>query len=113
MLETIAEDSPAVRADPIRVIEAVVAGVAFLGAGAIIQARGSVLGITTGASIWLVGALGLACGSGYFTIASVTLILAFATLTVISYFERKMHGHLLDGDDGKSGAGAERNRDDA
>jgi putative Mg2+ transporter-C (MgtC) family protein len=94
MVETIGADSPSVRADPTRVIEAVVAGGAFLGAGAIIQSRGSVLGITTGASIWLVGALGLACGGGYYAIAVVTLILAFATLTVISYIEGKMHRHL-------------------
>lgn len=113
MVKTIGDDSPAVRADPIRAIEAVVAGVAFLGADAIIQARGSVLGITTGASVWLVGALGLACGSGYFSVATVTLILAFATLTVISYLERKLHRQLLHSDDGKSGAGLERDPDGA
>jgi putative Mg2+ transporter-C (MgtC) family protein len=73
MVKTIGDDSPAVRVDPIRAIEAVVAGVAFLGAGAIIQARGSVLGITTGASIWLVGALGLACGSGTFPLPPLPL----------------------------------------
>ena len=111
MVQTVSDDSPTVRVDPIRAIEAVVAGVAFLGAGAIIQARGSVMGITTGASVWLVGALGLACGAGYFSIASITLILAFVTLTGISYLERKMHRHLLHGDDHKPDAEADRERD--
>ncbi|MGH8188663.1 MAG: MgtC/SapB family protein [Steroidobacteraceae bacterium] len=45
-------------ADPIRIIEAVTAGVAFLAAGAIIQSRGNVHGLTTGANMWLAGALG-------------------------------------------------------
>jgi putative Mg2+ transporter-C (MgtC) family protein len=76
------------QADPIRVIEAMIKGVAFLGAGAIIQSRGSVAGITTGASIWTVGAIGLACGGGYFSIAVLASIFAFATLTVVQGLER-------------------------
>lgn len=98
MIQTISEDSSVSIADPTRVIQAVVAGVAFLGAGAIIQAQGSVVGITTGASVWLIGAVGLACGAGYYSIAGITLVLAFATLTIISYIEAKMHRHVLGGD---------------
>ena len=52
-------------ADPIRVIEAATAGVAFLAAGAIIQARGQVQGLTTGAAMWPAGGAGVACGGGY------------------------------------------------
>lgn len=48
-----------VNADPVRVIEAVTAGVAFLAAGTIIQARQHVRGLTTGAGLWLVGAVRL------------------------------------------------------
>ena len=54
------------RADPIRVIEAVTAGVSFLAAGTIIQSRGEVSGLTTGAAMWLAGAVGVACGLGYY-----------------------------------------------
>ena len=106
MVETIAEDSHAVTADPTRVIQAVVAGVAFLGAGAIIQAQGSVQGITTGASVWLIGAVGLACGGGYYSIAIITLMLAFATLTLITYLEGKMHKRLQQDDDARSDHGS-------
>ncbi|HEY9012187.1 MAG TPA: MgtC/SapB family protein, partial [Devosia sp.] len=48
------------RSDPIRTIEAVTAGIAFLGAGAIFRAQGSVQGLTTAAGMWLAGAVGVA-----------------------------------------------------
>lgn len=80
--------SETVRADPLRLMEAVVTGVAFLGAGAIIQGRGSVRGITTGASLWLAGALGVACGFGYFTLAVLTAILGLFVLFVLGWIER-------------------------
>jgi putative Mg2+ transporter-C (MgtC) family protein len=54
--------------DPIRAIEAVTAGVAFLAAGTIIQAKTQVIGLTTGASMWLAGALGVACGTGMYAL---------------------------------------------
>jgi putative Mg2+ transporter-C (MgtC) family protein len=72
-------------ADPIRIIEAVTAGVAFLAAGAIIQSRGSVKGLTTGAAMWLAGAIGVACGAGYYAIALIGTVLALLILSVIGY----------------------------
>lgn len=74
--------------DPIRIIEAVTAGVAFLAAGAIIQARGQVIGVTTGASMWMVGALGVTAGMGDYTIAIMATILTLIILALISSFER-------------------------
>jgi putative Mg2+ transporter-C (MgtC) family protein len=70
------------------VIEAVTAGVAFLAAGAIIQARGRVQGLTTGAAMWLAGAVGVACGAGYYSIALMAALLAVAILTVLAMLER-------------------------
>lgn len=57
------DDGPNV--DPLRLIEAVTTGVSFLAAGTIINARGRVHGLTTGAGIWLAGAIGVACGAGF------------------------------------------------
>ena len=48
--------------DPIRMVEAVTAGIAFLAAGLIVFARGEVKGLTTGAGLWFAGAIGLCCG---------------------------------------------------
>ncbi|MBZ9994366.1 MgtC/SapB family protein [Mesorhizobium sp. BH1-1-4] len=70
-----AQDS--VKVDPIRVVEAVTAGVAFLAAGSILFSRGEVHGLTTGAGMWLAGAIGVACGLGLWQVAG------FATLIVL------------------------------
>jgi putative Mg2+ transporter-C (MgtC) family protein len=73
-------------ADPIRSIEAVTAGIAFLGAGAIFQQRGSVQGLTTGAGMWLAGAVGVACALGYYLIALFVALLAVLVLAVMRRF---------------------------
>jgi putative Mg2+ transporter-C (MgtC) family protein len=81
--------SEEIRVDPIRVIEAVTAGVAFLAAGTIITTRGKVKGLTTGAGMWLAGAVGLACGLGYWKIALFGTFLTGATLAALYAFELK------------------------
>jgi len=83
------------RSDAIRIIEAVTAGVAFLAAGTIIQSGGTVQGLTTGASMWLAGAIGLACGGGFYTIAVIGTLLAL----VVLYLLGKVEARLLPGDD--------------
>ena len=52
--------------DPARLAAQVVAGIGFLGAGVILQARGSVTGLTTAATIFVVGAVGISAGEGLF-----------------------------------------------
>lgn len=89
MVESAAKFGENVRADPIRLMEAVVAGIAFLGAGVVIQARGTVMGITTGASLWLAGALGVACGIGHFKLAVVTAVLGLFVLWVLGWVEAR------------------------
>jgi putative Mg2+ transporter-C (MgtC) family protein len=90
--------TPDSKADPARVIEGVIAGVAFLGAGTIIQSRGDVKGLTTGASIWLAGAIGLACGGGYYAIAAIVLAYALVTLVVLGFLEARLNGSAAKSD---------------
>jgi putative Mg2+ transporter-C (MgtC) family protein len=78
-------------ADPIRAIEAVTAGVAFLAAGSIIQSRAQISGLTTGASMWLAGAIGLACGFGFFSIAVLATILALIVLVLLQNLSQKIN----------------------
>ncbi len=68
------------RFDPTRVLQGVIGGIGFLGAGAIIQNRGQVTGITTAASVWVAGALGSAAGVGAYVLAVFTALFAFAIL---------------------------------
>jgi putative Mg2+ transporter-C (MgtC) family protein len=74
--------------DPMRVLDGVVGGIGFLGAGSIIQARGRVQGITTAAGVWMAGALGAACGVGAYKLAALSALLAFLVLTVLARVER-------------------------
>ena len=81
---------PETSADPLLIIEAVTAGVAFLGAGSIIQSRGDVQGMTTGASMWAAGAIGLACGAGHPLIALAALMMTMLILTVVGYIQYRL-----------------------
>jgi putative Mg2+ transporter-C (MgtC) family protein len=73
--------------DPSRVIQGVVEGIGFLGTGAIIQDRGQVRGATTGAMIWVVGAVGMACGFSLYLHAVLFALIAFFVLTVLGAIE--------------------------
>jgi len=73
--------------DPSRVIQGVIGGIGFLGAGTIIQARGSVHGMTTAATIWVVGGLGIACGLGYYLLAGLSVVLALSVLLGVGMLE--------------------------
>jgi putative Mg2+ transporter-C (MgtC) family protein len=76
--------------DPIRVVSGIVGGIGFLGAGAIIQSRGSVAGVTTAATIWVVGAIGVSCGAGYYRIAAVVAGYALIILVVVGWLEARL-----------------------
>lgn len=80
-------DEDSARLDPTRIIEAITAGVAFLAAGSIIFARGRVKGLTTGAGLWLAGAIGLASGLGLWQVALFSSALAVVVLGLLTRFE--------------------------
>ncbi|MBN8238895.1 MgtC/SapB family protein [Marinobacter hydrocarbonoclasticus] len=85
-----AEGDPSARIDPTRIVEGVIGGIGFLGAGSIIQSRGNVQGITTGASIWVSGAIGVACGLGTLALASMVTVLSLIIVVVLGRFEREV-----------------------
>ncbi len=63
-----------------RVVQGIVTGIGFLGAGAIIQSGDGVHGRTTAASIWLVTSIGVACGSGLYGLATIVTGMMLLTL---------------------------------
>lgn len=69
-----------VRADPTRIAAQIVTGIGFLGAGAIIRQGLSVRGLTTAATLWVVAAVGLAAGAGYYSAAVITTALVLIAL---------------------------------
>jgi putative Mg2+ transporter-C (MgtC) family protein len=84
-----------------RIAAQIVTGVGFLGAGAIIQDRGGVHGLTTAATIWLVASIGMACGAGYYHLAIITTIAAVIVLIGLAKlakpFERHEHKDSIAG----------------
>ena len=95
--------------DPGRIAAQVVSGVGFLGAGAIIQMKGSVRGLTTAAGIWISACIGLAVGAGMYLISIIATLLIIFILVNIERIEQrhnflwetkiirvKMHGILDD-----------------
>lgn len=90
ILFSTAEGDPSARIDPTRIVQGVVGGIGFLGAGSIIQSRGNIQGITTGASIWVAGAVGVACGIGNLPLAAMVTALALVIMVVLGYFEREV-----------------------
>jgi putative Mg2+ transporter-C (MgtC) family protein len=69
-----------VRADPARIAAQIVTGIGFLGAGAIIREGLSIRGLTTAATLWVVAAIGMACGAGYYWAATATTALTLFAL---------------------------------
>lgn len=82
--------NPQSNSDPIRLVEGIIGGIGFLGAGAIIQGRGSVHGVTTAAGIWITGAIGIACGGGHYFLAVLTWLLTLLVLLPLKFFEKKL-----------------------
>ncbi|UWQ23006.1 MgtC/SapB family protein [Jannaschia sp. W003] len=78
------------RMDPLRLIEAVTSGVAFLAAGVIFTQGGKVRHLTTGASMWMAGAIGLACGAGQMPVAALATALVVLVMVCVRQLEKWM-----------------------
>ena|SRR5688572_19092261 len=76
-----------IQVDPARIAYSVMTGVGFLGAGIIVQYRGSVRGLTTAAGIWCVAALGLAAGLGLYLLSVFGALLVVGALWILDHFE--------------------------
>jgi putative Mg2+ transporter-C (MgtC) family protein len=77
-----------VRTDPTRIAAQIVSGIGFLGAGAIIRQGLSVKGLTTAATLWLVAAIGMASGAGYYSaalFATAGALLTLGPLRIVAY----------------------------
>lgn len=75
--------------DPGRIAAQVVSGIGFLGAGAIIQMKGSVRGLTTAAGIWISACIGLAVGAGMYIISVIATLLIIFILVNIERIEQR------------------------
>jgi putative Mg2+ transporter-C (MgtC) family protein len=79
--------------DPARLAAQVITGVGFLGAGTILHARGTVIGLTSAATIWMVTALGLTVGAGHYVEAvgaGVLVAFVLSGLARLEYYIRRV-----------------------
>jgi putative Mg2+ transporter-C (MgtC) family protein len=81
--------------DPGRVAAQIVSGIGLLGGGTIIQSRGTILGLTSAATIWVVAALGICIGIGHGDIAFICTLIVIAVMVGMSFFEDRILGRSL------------------
>jgi len=77
-----------------RIAAQIVTGVGFLGAGAIIQDRRGVHGLTTAATIWLVASIGMACGGQFYKLAIVASLIAILALIGLGKLSKPLERHV-------------------
>jgi putative Mg2+ transporter-C (MgtC) family protein len=78
---------PGANPDATRILQGIITGMSFLGAGSIIRGQHKIHGLTTGAGIWLAGGLGIVFGLGQFRLGTVAVILGLAILIFIRMIE--------------------------
>ncbi|MBQ7420814.1 MAG: MgtC/SapB family protein [Prevotella sp.] len=81
---------PEMRLDVSRIAAQVVTGIGFIGAGTIIFQKNAVRGLTTAAGVWVVAAIGLACGAGMYSLASAATVLVLVGLEAFNFFLRRI-----------------------
>ena len=77
-----------------RIAAQIVTGVGFLGAGAIIQDRRGVHGLTTAATIWLVASIGMACGAQFYVMAIFASLIAIVALIGLGKLSKPLERHV-------------------
>src|SRR5688572_25306020 len=75
--------------EPTRIAAQIITGVGFLGAGAVIQSHGFVMGLTTAATIWVVAGVGMALGAEMYGTAVLTTVMTIATLYLLNSIEHR------------------------
>jgi putative Mg2+ transporter-C (MgtC) family protein len=78
--------------DPSRIAAQIISGIGFLGAGAVLQSHGFVMGLTTAATIWVVAGIGMAVGAGMYGLSVLVAALTLSTLFFLSLLESRFPG---------------------
>lgn len=79
-----------------RVLQGLMGGIGFLGAGAVIQSKRAVRGLTTAAAVWVTAGIGAACGLGLYVVAAIASGFAMFTLVVLELVENRYFPEPVD-----------------
>jgi len=80
-----------------RIIQGIITGVGFIGAGAIMRDQANIYGVTTAATIWIVTVIGIACGYELYRLAVFTAVLSLLILLGLGPLDRKIQKHSENG----------------
>lgn len=95
LLTVISQSFEGPGADPSRIVSNIIVGIGFIGGGVIIREGGKVSGITTAATLWVVAAIGVAVGMGFYREALFSVAVVYFILTILWLVERKTGKKLL------------------
>jgi putative Mg2+ transporter-C (MgtC) family protein len=84
----LAQQANTIEADPARVVQGVIIGIGFMATATILKAQHQLIGATTGAGVWLLGAIGLACGLGLYAHAMVLTGLVLFVIVLLHPLDR-------------------------
>jgi putative Mg2+ transporter-C (MgtC) family protein len=88
------DSTPGGNTNVARVIQGIVTGIGFLGAGVIVKEGFSVRGLTTAASVWVVSAIGVAFGAGFLLEGAVAVVLTLVALSLLRIVEDRLQVQL-------------------
>jgi putative Mg2+ transporter-C (MgtC) family protein len=77
--------------DPTRIASNIIPGIGFIGAGSILHSRGSVSGLTTAATLFVVASIGMAAGGGQYLTAIFATMVILLALNILGWAERRFH----------------------
>ncbi|HEY6350057.1 MAG TPA: MgtC/SapB family protein [Candidatus Angelobacter sp.] len=84
----LADNNPAERT---RIAAQIITGIGFIGAGSILRDKGGVTGVTTAATIFVVASIGMACGGGFYLLATFSTLFILLALLVLGWFETRFN----------------------
>lgn len=99
-----AQNGNPIQIDPAKVFNGIISGIGFLGAGAMFRSDGYLAGATTAASVWMMGAIGIACGLGAYPLALAGAAMALIVLLVLGPAAARTKDELGDVEDSVTAA---------
>ena len=76
--------------DPARISAQILTGIGFIGGGTVLRQGSTIVGLTSAATLWMVAAIGMACGTGMLDVALIATLFSFSVLVLIRFFERNI-----------------------
>ncbi len=98
-------------ADPLRMVSQIIVGIGFIGAGLVWHRSSKITGVTTAAGLWISAGVGMACGFGLFSLATIATVLSLFVFTLMWFLEKLIKRFSYDNEEKLGSAEEDLNRD--